>query len=371
MKRGYLLLACLAFLLVGCNNKNDNGTELPDETPKIEINEQVLTQKWEDVIPVIDCSIDKEYSTLIPSVEAESFSAYWSIESNEESDLEIKFTSISCYGVRESYVTSTYEHDLQNNGFLISSSYQMGYQDVTYTTDLVVQYELVEDEESVHFDLIIYSVELRTESFPSDDIKSFLGFEIPEFKAKSYEYYASFGSNYEIQIDIYSYYCEEDAISNYVSKLQDLSYKISQKDGLYFAQRDDLMVDIIFYQYDETTCFLRVSSSWPYLYLIEILGNDLPKLDQEYSELSFKFISLNEDNECLCIYFDGTSQSSLDAYGTSLEGIGYELVDSSSATNQYTIFTNVYVINKDQDSEHMINLMYCVEQESLCIAVMY
>ncbi|MDY5041443.1 MAG: hypothetical protein SPF07_00505 [Eubacteriales bacterium] len=63
-------------------------------------------------------------------------------------------------------VTSLYEKELENNGFLLSSSYNYGYKDISYTEELVVQYELVSEDNEygmAHFDLLIYEVKMKKE----------------------------------------------------------------------------------------------------------------------------------------------------------------------------------------------------------------
>ena len=85
--------------------------------------------------------------------------------------------------------------------------------------------------------------------------------------------------------------------------------------------------------------------------------------------MSFNFISTSSSTETLCIYYDGTTEESLSIYSDKLTEAGFTLIDSETQTNELTITTNTCVINENLSTQHIIKLMYCVEQESLCIAI--
>ena len=337
-KKSLLFSAILLITLSGCSLKNNEDIKPPNiEKTEIKQEEVISATSWDEIIPVIECSVSKDSAKMVPSIYGDSYLAYWSKERDEESGAEIYFTSVSCFGIRESMVTSLYEKELQNNGFLLSSSYNYGYKDISYTEELVVQYELVSEDN--------------------------------EYGMAHFDYYSTIGTNYEIQFALYAYFCEEDALSNYVSLLQSSNYTVSLTDGIYFASRNDKLVDLLFYQYDESTIYLRISSSWPYLYIIDYLGFDLPKLESGYTSLSFSFVAITETTEALCIYYDGTKEESLTLYSNKLIELGFKLKDNDIQKNEYTITTNTFVINENLEDQHIIKLMYCVEQESLCIAI--
>lgn len=372
-KKSLLFSAILLITLSGCSLKNNEDIKPPNiEETEIKQEEVISATSWDEIIPVIECSVSKDSAKMVPSIYGDSYLAYWSKEKDEESGAEIYFTSVSCFGIRESMVTSLYEKELENNGFLLSSSYNYGYKDISYTEELVVQYELVSEDNEygmAHFDLLIYEVKMKEEEFPTNLIEETIGFNVPTLEGKSYEYYSTIGTNYEIQFALYAYFCEENALSNYVTLLQSSNYTVSLTDGIYFASRNDKLVDLLFYQYDESTIYLRISSSWPYLYIIDYLGFDLPKLDSGYTSLSFSFVAITENTEALCIYYDGTKEESLSLYSNKLIELGFKLKDNDIQKNEYTITTNTFVINENLEDQHIIKLMYCVEQESLCIAI--
>ena len=371
-KKGLLLCITLLLTLSGCNSKENEVPPNIDEGEVINQDEVISATSWEEVIDVIECSVSKSSAMMVPSVYGDSYLASWKKEIDEETGLEIKYTLVECFGIREAMVTSQYERDLENSGFTLSSSYNYGYKDISYTDELVVQYSLVSEDNEynmAHFDLLIYEVKMKEDEFPCTLIEENIGFSVPVLEARSYEYYASMGTKYEIQFNIYAYFCESDCLSNYINILENSNYKITTDSGVYFATRDDLLVDLLFYQYDEETIFLRVSSNWPYLYIVDYLGFDLPKLDSGYDALSFNFISTSSSTETLCIYYDGTTKESLSIYSDKLIESGFTLIDSETQTNELTITTNTFAINENLSTQHIIKLMYCVEQESLCIAI--
>ena len=57
-------------------------------------------------------------------------------------------------------------------------------------------------------------------------------------------------------------------------------------------------------------------------------------------------------------------------YGALLEEVGFANSNLGTSEGQYTITTSEYIYNKD-NSEHKVSLMYCLELNEICVAILY
>ena len=346
------------------DNKGDNN-DITDD-PKIEKDQVVAGDSWEGISFIFDYSLIEAKRDDVPSIEASRYEAYYTY--NE--DNEITYSYVKCFGVRAAVIVSLYEKTLKNNDFSLSSSYALGYKEVSLTNDLYIQYGLFEDEET-HFDLMIYEVTTRVKEFPKETIKYYLGVDLIPFDAACYSIYQDFvGTNYSIRLLVDCLKTNKDNFEEYLSLLKDAEYSIELSQDMYFATSKDLLIKVVLYMYDESTVQLSITSSYPYSYEIALLGFSLPKFTNFYSNISYSFVYDEFDNETLAIYYEGVKEEDLSFYGNLLVEYGFENTYFGTSQGEYTITTATYIYNKD-NSEHRVSLMYCKELNEICVAIFY
>lgn len=366
MKQKLLLIFSILFGLISCSENNNVTSTTSVSLPTIGFNEIVETTSWDDQIEnVLSLIVGEENKMLIPEVTAERYVAAASIDETTS----IPIAIINCYGTRESYVTKEYEQSLIDNNFLLSSEMPYGFMELTVTKDLVVQYELkLDGNNETCFELLVYTVEFRQENWPSDVIQDCIGEQIPVVTATSYEYYVDYTMDYKIRVSIYAYHVDENEINSYKQKLINDNYIIDDKDMYIDAVSEDGTIHIMFSDYYDDTLYLNVYSDWPYPYIASVLGFDLPKLDNNEATLDFGFVQDGE-SEVLTIYYDNVDKDALYQYGELLENAGFDFVEENNTQSTFTITERVYVINENNENEHFIKVMYCLEQRALAIAI--
>lgn len=376
MRKSGVLFGAFLFLLSSCNNSQgespspspDGGDEEPPIVIETEIKQDEIkvTNNIEDLEKIFKYSNTDKYLDSIPLVEGEKYSYYWSIDSQTE----IPYSFISVYGVNEKYIEEDYKRALVHYGYAIASNNLYGFKDVTYTDDLIIQFELIQDEdETYHFDLLIYTFKSRVEEFPSDVIKYYYNEDLLKLDAKAYDYSLNYGKFSELELSIYCYYTEVNTLSTYISKLKD--YKVTENSGIYTLNRDDLMLDITLYQYEEDIIYMKVSSMYPYSYIMAYIERDLPRLDkEEYSAIDFSFITLSDNTESLAVYYDGTTLSTYYRYLELLKSNGFTFEkENNYESNGKMYYTSSFYLNKGLNNEHYLEVLYSVEQSSMCIAL--
>lgn len=361
MKLRLFLVSFLPLLLVSCNKGIDES--ISDEQSNLEINKVYYCSTFDEARVVLPYSIEG-YEDEIIEVEGNNFAYYYSVD--EQSGL--TYSSICCFGVR-SNIVEEYEQLLINHSYSLAASSLYAFKEVSDTSDLIVQYDLINDSQT-YFELIIYQYEYRVKDFPSQEINYYLNDNIPSFEAKSYYLSLGYDTSYRIQLSIECYHVESGYLSSYLELLKD-DYVIEQNQDVYFCKRNDLVLDLMIYESNDNV-YLRITSSWPYLYINEIINEDLPRLDKTYySSLEFGFVQIDEDNSILSIYYDGTDIEAYDKYLSLLNNIDF-IVDSNEVkTSTYTIHTAKLYKNKNSENEHYIQVMYCVDLSTLCIAIYY
>lgn len=377
----------LCFLLTSCSstvikdttedsvdnndNKDDNNnsnveSEEPSLCSDLSKDEVIKGEKRDDISCIFSFVLN-ETKEEIPSVDSKFYEASFGVND----DNNITFAYIKCFDVREALVKSIYEKSLKENGFLISSAYSLGYKEVSKTTDLYIQYGLIEEEDQKHFDLLVYEVVSRVETFPKDTIKYYLGVDVSPLEAESYGITQDFvGTNYSIRLLINCYNTNQQNFNSYLDLLREENYILEESNDLYYATSNDLLTKIVLYMYDDKTVQMSISSSYPYSYELAILGFSLPKFTNKYSSISYSFVYDKNDNEILAIYYEGIKSDDLYEYGALLEEVGFANSNLETSEGQYTITTSEYIYNKD-NSEHKVSLMYCLELNEICVAILY
>ncbi|MCH5171702.1 MAG: hypothetical protein J1F31_02570 [Erysipelotrichales bacterium] len=398
IKKFGLFLLTIAFLLCGCtsgsqtSNSNPSVSDLTSESvssPSVEgsdpsistsqsesnIEREVVyySDSWdENLLDAIGFIAGNENKELVPAVTAESFEYFVTIDEATSLDLLI----VNCYGINSKTIQERYETSLELNGFQLSYDSPYGWLEVSATEDLVVQYDVLTTGVT-YFELLIYKVEMRIDYWPEEAIKSITAEYVPVVAGRSYEAYVDFTIDYKARISIYVYHSEIKNVDLYESELINAGYTVTYTTYGYDEATSALGTHIM-YTYDlESEIFvLYIYNDWPYLDINYYLGMDLPRLDVENAVFDYAYVGSSAS--ILTLYYDYVNSSSLAIYGSQLEEIGFVQDGNESTTiynegtaNQVTVTSRNYVMNADLEDEHYISLMYCLEQQSLAIAIYY
>lgn len=361
MKLRIFLLSIISCLLVGCTK---GGSDISsDDQDNLKINEVYYASTFDEARVVLPYSIEG-YEDEIIGVNGNNFAYYYSVDETSG----ITFSSICCFGVSNNIVDE-YEDLLAANSYSFASSSLYAFKEVNDTSDLIVQYDLINDEQT-YFELIVYQYTYRTVTFPTLELEYYLGDTIIPFNARSYFYNLNYDASYRLVMEIECFHVEEGYLETYLSLISD-DYSITQNQDVYFCQRNDLVIDLLVYQSLDNV-YLKVTSSWPYAYLMDLLNEDLPRLEQgSYTALEFSFVQIDEDNQILSIYYDGVNKDIYDNYLSLLTNNNFIIESSEMNTSTYTIHTAKVYKNRNQENEHFVQVMYCVDLSTLCIAIYY
>lgn len=385
MKKGYFVLLLSTIFLIGCNKKN--GSNLDDSlNPSInqtgsssqvsvKFDEWHESSSWDNkLLEAIGVITGQEKRTLVPSVKADNYK-YLLTYDNE---YEFNILYVDCYGVNIEKVIEEYEDILVQNHYSLGEE-PYGWIELNVTTDLAVQYAITQDKNNIQcLELTIYAAETRTIEWPSQLISLVTSEEVPMVSSKSYEPGITFsGVTYEPLVIIYCYH-PSISLDQYKTTLTQKGYQIST--SMYIPEASTTLGTHIMMNYyeDEDMMQLIISNDWPYLDIMAILGEDLPRLNNaSESKFSYTFVPTGEETSTLTLYYDGVEKTSLETYASQLSSLGYtqdgqesENTYNQGQENKLTITSRNYIKNEGKEDEHYISLLYCQEQKSLAIAIL-
>ncbi|MCQ2772530.1 MAG: hypothetical protein MJ238_04565 [Bacilli bacterium] len=376
-KKRKLLLALTTPLLmfgslVGCTNNQGNSSgssSLTIDTDfKVEFEEMYETDAWDGkILACIGEIAGNENAGLVPSADADLYQFGCTRETDDEGG-SMDLAVIRCYGIFERKVEEMYETSLRSKGYQLSSEYPYGATEISLTTDLIVQYELMEDEKGeTCFEILVYTYEYRIDYWPGEQIEEIMGESVPEIGADCYEVYTSLTANNNVRISLYAYHMTQSDVDAYETKLTLNGFTISEG-GYYHQAKSKSGYLNLMYDYFDGLFTVYISCDWPYLYIVDSIGRDIPKLTSDASNFDWDYVSETGDSEdaVLTLYYDNTSNEDFIAYGALLEKEGYVCTDTRESTGSLTIHVKDYSLPNDN---HVVCLMYCVEQKTIAIAL--
>ncbi len=392
----FLKFLCALLLLAGCaggenstNSQGSGGSLPPSEEPNIS-----QPSSAEDESPIM---FEMEYESTewsfhlkkaiavitgedradeVPQVTAQKYVYGATLYNTGETFIDL--VVIRCYGVQESSIEEDYESALISKGYQISYENPVAYLEFSVTEDLVVQYMLREETTGdKYFELLVLKQELRIAEWPGKVIQTSMGISVPEVKAASYEVMSDVTFDDKIRLNIYAYHLEMTQ-KEFEQALVDAGFVLKSSISMNEAVSADGWVHVMYSFYEqEKEASLYIYNDWPYLDLVATVGVDLPKLDPSlYSSFEFSFVTV-EGYQVLTLYFNGVGETGLSTYGEQLEALGFVLdgdeveTTSGEGADAITVRSRGYVLNDGAEDEHYLQAMYCVEQESLAIAVYY
>lgn len=383
MKKTTYVGICLPFLLltscgVGVGDSSSSITpssttssqvdsiETSSEQSQINQDQVIASPSWDNsLLRVLSQIVGDDNAKEVPEVQAENFLSYWSVDSSTN----IPIAVVGAYGVRESSVATSYETSLKEKGFALSSENPYGYKEVSVTDDLVIQYELRTDKEKkTYFEIMVYLAKMRIADFPKDQILTVTGIDLPKVEAKSYEFFSSMDANYNPYIVLYAYHSATDYVTSYATILKNSGYTVTLDSSNYYdAVSKNGLYHITFGNYYDEAFYLKAESDWPTAYIKETLGFNLPVPLGDSLNVTYGFVG---ENETLAVYLNSVTKDSLTSYGSQLEETGWTfLEEKENSGSTLTITTRSYDYKNDDGEIKSIDLLYCLEQTSLCIAI--
>lgn len=389
----FLKFLCALLLLAGCagggnNSQGSGGNSLPpseephvsqpsEEEPPIMFEMEYESTEWSrHLLKAIAVITGEDRVNEVPQVVAEKYVYGATLYNTGETFIDL--VVIRCYGVQESSIEEDYESALISKGYQISYENPVAYLEFSVTEDLVVQYMLREDTQgNKYFELLVLKQELRIAEWPAKLIENSMGVIVPEVQAVSYEVMSDLTFDNKVRLNVYAYHLEMTQ-TEYEQALVDAGFVLKSSVSMNEAVSADGWVHIMYSFYEpEQQASLYIYNDWPYIDLVSTIGMDLPKLDSSlYSSFEFSFVTL-EGYQILTLYFNGVGETGLATYGGQLEALGFVLdgdeveTTSGEGADMITVRSRGYVLNDGAEDEHYLQAMYCVEQESLAIAVYY
>lgn len=337
---------------------------------------QYESTSWDNgMLHIISYITGENKEDYVPKVTANRF--VYGIELYEQTDAEnnivnsIDLLIINCYGFNNSNIIDDYEDALLDSKYSLSSDSLYGYKELDNTKDLIIQYDLTTDNLNQEcFQLLVYSYEYRIDYWPEQLIKDIIGENVPQIDASSYEVTTDLTLNNEIRLSICAFH-SNTTIKEYESRLINMGYIIQKNNYLNEAISSSGTVHVMYSSYSDTFT-IYIYNEWPYADIVNILGFDLPRLEE--GTFSFNFIN-DGNSQVLVLYYENVDVSVLSKYGTKLETIGFKLEGeeetTSSSTTGYTYTSRSYIIENDGKEEHYIYLTHCLELSTLAIAIYY
>ncbi len=382
MKKIFALLFISSLFLIGCNSNSQNKESIDtsnsqntssqitssDSSSEEEITFDIeyKSNSWDDDLKrVIAYIAGEENKDIVPSVNAASYAYDLTIDEQTKYDLAI----IKCYGINANNVVSEYEDALIAKKYSLSSELPYGFIELNVTDDLVVQYELKESTEA-YLELFVYKVTTRTASWPENEINICIGESIPKVEAISYEVLQDLTIDYKVRLTIYAYHVNYNNISEYENYLTENGFTLV--DSLNYKEAIKGTIHIIYSLYEDTLV-LYITNDWPYAYIYSILEQDLPKLEDENVTFDYGFVTLENNQEVLTLYYDNATLDNYNEYGELLVGAGFTLdgEESIQNSNNLTYHFKDYIVGEVGNEKHYISLMYCEEMKTIAVAIYF
>ncbi len=381
MKRIFALLFISTIFLIGCNSNSPNKESMDtsnnqNTTNQINSNnsgeeeiifdEEYKANSWDDNLKrVIAYIAGEENKDIVPSVNATSYAYGLTIDEQTKYELAI----IKCYGINTNNVVSEYENALIKNKYNLSSELPYGFIELNVTDDLVVQYEIKESTEA-YLELLVYKVTTRIASWPEKEINTYIGESIPKVDAVSYEVMQDLTIDYNVRLTIYAYHVNYKSVSEYEKYLTENGFTIV--DSLNYKEAIRGTIHIMYNLYEDTLT-LYITNDWPYAYIYSILGQDLPKLEDDNVTFDYSFVPIENNQEVLTLYYDNATLDNYNEYGELLVSAGFTLdgKEEVQKSNDYTYHFKDYIVGEVGNEEHYISLMYCEEKKTIAIAIYF
>lgn len=370
MKKYLSLLMLLSVFLIGCTNKQSpsslSSRDSEGNTDEIEYGKEYTSSSWDgQLLKAIGEITELDKADVVPSVNATSYVYGLTVDAQTN----IKLAVIRCYGINEETIQEEYEYSLQHAGFVLSSEMPYGYiEEFTITDELVVQYDL-NTSDIPYFELLVYRNAARIDYWPGEAIFNTIGEVIPEVKAISYEVFADLTIDYKPRISLYAYHVEFSTVEEYEHLLEEAGFTFNDNAVYKEAISSTGTLHMMYYM-DGDSFVMYVHNDWPYAYIYEIIGMDLPRLNEAGVQFEYGFVTIQENYQILVLYFDYTTLDHYYQYGKLLEEAGFT-IDGEEISQDQNYYYSDYIIGESGNEEHYINLIYSVKDASIAVAVYF
>lgn len=360
-----LLLMSTLFLAVGCGSQSSDDLSTSENS-----SETVL---WNEQVDAMLYQAVGDYYRQIPVYTANSY------ESFLYNSQGITLANVFCY-TDDTSAENTYSIVLKLNGFSTSqysengSTYSVATARVSSYEILCLQYQTGSvANKGTYLNIMTYLVEDRLQSWPSNQIISTIGQDIPHCDAEYYQFATqTYGELTLAMVACYGIEDPNSALQNYLLLLESESYYAKSYQGAYYCTNDDTGLEIDFY-YDTDYEYLLIqayvmpgSATWPSSDLEELFEVEIP----QYNETGVRyFYGLAQDeNKDLIYEIDcaNASPSSEETYKTTLESNGWVRCEEYD----YETWGYIYIINKGEENECRIQFYYDLNGMTLVIKIL-
>jgi len=253
-------------------------------------------------------------------------------ESEKGTNSGTKYATVYTLSNYNSRIANTiYKTELVDNGFTIDtieSGIYRGTKSVSLEYILVVTYTTYEDYNDNNISAVsTYLYKDKTETWPTDEVKSVLGEDIPHIKG-SY-YYASVGNysgtNYVI---VCVYGVGSSSEDEYYALLGQNGYVTRTNSTSCNAVKHSSRINLDFY-YDDYECLviqgylLTQDMVWPTAAIKNLLGMDLPVYSDPAVTYSSGYTYLENSKKYYTVQCEYAPSSSLNAYTNQLINAGW------------------------------------------------
>ena len=365
MKSTGFLLAILFLTLFSCastaeiSSSSEPLSSLEDTASSFSYEEGVPYSyaEYEETLPYLSMAIGEEAALVLPSYPASSYE----VSLFEESGILV--ASLSCKGV-STKALDLYPSALREIGYRVAYDSSYAYQKASATEDRIVEFALEEETKGYALNLLLYVYPSRLDAFPSDFSDALLGEGVlPPLEGEAYAA-AYFPEGYGL-IEVYG--IDEAGLSAYESSLPLHGWSLASKDAYSstYAALDgtcSLTLYLSYDAYDAPMALLRLENAWPRVYLLSLLGEDLPRLEG----LPFAYAFVGESG-ILTLYFDGATREYYRSYVALLGESGYAPYEEGSYESEALSSTIFYSYARKGDKE--IAVLYNESSGTIAVPV--
>lgn len=353
MKKAFLIPIVSLFCLAACNSTNTSN-------PAEGITEYESTS-WDNVVDAMIDANTNNSSHLVPRLNGSAYYTFYDKLYSEDKTVSIDCTFVAVYGVNPNKVENDYLELLEKNSYAISSSSPAAYHYINPTDDLIVQYDLYDEQNPAMFLLIFYSQTNREEDI-SDFVSMVSNDKLPMIEAEAYTasgeyidvfdvddpYNVHFGEQ-AFKAMVYAHNVSKAKINEYYTTLANNEYVITGDDGIFkqYTSKDGYIVLTTYEtadEYNRSTLYLSFYSKWwmAIEYSSYYLGVIIPEIAKNYTtNISYGTYTFQDGSKSFLIYDYYASNNDYSSYVLELCKQGWSVTEQDNSKMPYTTYLSI------------------------------
>ena len=379
-----LALTLIPLVLGGCKDKTptpDNGTtntnegggnEVVEPEIEIKIDEVYTSTTWDKKINKMAERAVGDLWNKIPTFIAPDYEAV--VYVGHDGDETFPVFKIKCFNPNSASALRLYREKMLENEFTLSSLGNYGYLMKDYSSDLFVNFDVVEDDNS-YFEILAAVRETRMIEWDSKFIDLYAGAQVPVCPAPAYQ---CLYDNSRDQVIVLAQFIEKNGLKTYEGILKAAGYtysSISTSETVVYDDPTGYISVQIYQTYGDYECdalYITITNSWPTISIMAFNGiADFPKLESLNATYdTYAYIDLGgegkDEDYVLCVYYMHASTADFSAYVTKLTS-EYKFVAGESTTTE----SGVMSINLSKQMEGYvveITVSLSTATNEICIA---